>query len=165
MSAKPGTPGSPGASDKPAKPDAADASPAKATEATAKPGAKASEPATPAKPQAAPSEESEAEVTSPRLTLPVQPLPAKAEQDMPEPEAKPAPKSAESPKDKPEAPDRDERPGTVKVIVGTRRYHSTACPLIRGAGDTGVETMSLARAEAARLTSCSVCQNDRETVS
>lgn len=59
----------------------------------------------------------------------------------------------------------DEEPGTVKVIVGTRRYHSTACPLIRGAGDSGVETMSLAEAEAAGLTSCSVCQNDRETVS
>ncbi|MFD2353403.1 hypothetical protein ACFSTC_35210 [Nonomuraea ferruginea] len=24
--------------------------------------------------------------------------------------------------------------GTVKVIVGTRRYHSTACPLIKGGG-------------------------------
>lgn len=54
--------------------------------------------------------------------------------------------------------------GLVKVIVGTRRYHSTACPLIRGAGDTGVETMTLAQAEAAGLTSCSVCQHDRETV-
>ncbi|MFI6295235.1 hypothetical protein ACIBEJ_26835 [Nonomuraea sp. NPDC050790] len=61
-------------------------------------------------------------------------------------------------------PAQDERPGTVKVIVGTRRYHSTACPLIRGAGDTGVETMTLAQAEAAGLTSCSVCQNDRESV-
>jgi hypothetical protein len=57
-----------------------------------------------------------------------------------------------------------ERPDTVKVIVGTRRYHSTACPLIRGAGETGVETMTLAAAEAAGLTSCSVCQHDRETV-
>ncbi|SEG83823.1 hypothetical protein SAMN05444920_105263 [Nonomuraea solani] len=56
------------------------------------------------------------------------------------------------------------RQGTVKVIVGTRRYHSTACPLIRGAGDSGVETMTLAAAEAAGLTSCSVCQHDRETV-
>ncbi|MGW4802309.1 hypothetical protein ACWEPC_58850 [Nonomuraea sp. NPDC004297] len=52
----------------------------------------------------------------------------------------------------------------VKVIVGTRRYHSTSCPLIRGAGDTGVETMTLKAAEAAGLTSCSVCQHDRETV-
>ncbi|MFB4274964.1 hypothetical protein ACBJ59_06665 [Nonomuraea sp. MTCD27] len=59
---------------------------------------------------------------------------------------------------------RGERPGTVKVIIGTRRYHSTACPLIRGAGETGVETMTLAAAEAAGLTSCSVCQHDRETV-
>jgi NAD(P)H-hydrate repair Nnr-like enzyme with NAD(P)H-hydrate dehydratase domain len=54
--------------------------------------------------------------------------------------------------------------GMVKVIVGTRRYHGTACPLIRGAGESGVESMTLARAEAAGLTSCSVCQNDRETV-
>ncbi|MEV0619990.1 hypothetical protein AB0I81_42195 [Nonomuraea sp. NPDC050404] len=60
--------------------------------------------------------------------------------------------------------DRGERSGTVKVIVGTRRYHSTNCPLIRGAGETGVETMTLAAAEAAGLTSCSVCQHDRETV-
>ncbi|SPL95995.1 unnamed protein product [[Actinomadura] parvosata subsp. kistnae] len=52
----------------------------------------------------------------------------------------------------------------MKVIIGTRRYHSTACPLIRGAGETGVETMTLAAAEAAGLTSCSVCQHDRETV-
>ncbi|MEV0164164.1 hypothetical protein [Nonomuraea fuscirosea] len=58
-----------------------------------------------------------------------------------------------------------ERQGVVKVIVGTRRYHSTACPLVRGAGDTGVETMTLAAAEAAGLTSCSVCQHDRQTVS
>ncbi|WP_157244700.1 hypothetical protein [Nonomuraea typhae] len=79
------------------------------------------------------------------------------------------PKPADAPKakDEPASEDRDgdDRPGTVKVIVGTRRYHSTACPLIRGAGDTGVETMSLAQAEAAGLTSCSVCQNDRESVS
>ncbi|MFI6497566.1 hypothetical protein [Nonomuraea typhae] len=84
------------------------------------------------------------------------------------------PKPAEAPEDAPAAKAKDEpasgkggddRPGTVKVIVGTRRYHSTACPLIRGAGDTGVETMSLAQAEAAGLTSCSVCQNDRESVS
>lgn len=57
-----------------------------------------------------------------------------------------------------------ERPRTVKVIIGTRRYHSTACPLIRGAGETGVETMTLPAAEAAGLTSCSVCQHERETV-
>jgi hypothetical protein len=51
----------------------------------------------------------------------------------------------------------------VKVIVGTRRYHSTDCPLVKGAGD-GVETMTLAQAEDAGLTSCSVCQHDREAV-
>jgi hypothetical protein len=53
----------------------------------------------------------------------------------------------------------------VKVIIGTRRYHGTACPLIEGAGESGVESMTLARAEAAGMTSCSVCQNDREAVS
>ncbi|MFG3440423.1 hypothetical protein ACGF0J_24490 [Nonomuraea sp. NPDC047897] len=58
----------------------------------------------------------------------------------------------------------EERGGTVKVIVGTRRYHGTDCPLIQGAGDDGVETMTLAEAEDAGLTSCSVCQSDRETV-
>ncbi|MGI5292397.1 hypothetical protein ACQEVF_55130 [Nonomuraea polychroma] len=67
--------------------------------------------------------------------------------------------------DEPAAGAKSERPGTVKVIVGTRRYHSAACPLIKGAGETGVETMTLAAAEAAGLTSCSVCQHDRETVS
>lgn len=56
-----------------------------------------------------------------------------------------------------------ERAATVKVISGTRRYHGTDCPLIRGAGDSGVETMTLAQAETAGLTSCSVCQSDRET--
>ncbi|MEV4798897.1 hypothetical protein AB0K18_02690 [Nonomuraea sp. NPDC049421] len=55
-------------------------------------------------------------------------------------------------------------PQTVKVITGTRRYHGTACPLVRGAGD-GVETMTLAAAEAAGLTSCPVCQHDRQRVS
>jgi len=64
----------------------------------------------------------------------------------------------------PDAQGKGERSGLVKVIVGTRRYHSTACPLIKGAGDTGVETMTVAAAEAAGLTSCSVCQHDRETV-
>lgn len=55
------------------------------------------------------------------------------------------------------------RPKTVKVITGTRRYHSATCPLIRGAGETGVETMTIPEAEDAGLTSCPVCQHDRET--
>ncbi|MFI7461527.1 hypothetical protein [Nonomuraea sp. NPDC049646] len=55
------------------------------------------------------------------------------------------------------------RPRTVKVITGTRRYHSATCPLIRGAGETGVETMTVPEAEDAGLTSCPVCQHDRET--
>ncbi|MBB5077116.1 hypothetical protein [Nonomuraea endophytica] len=87
----------------------------------------------------------------------------KPEGPSPEPEPKPRPAAEDVAGDV--APAKDTRPGTVKVIVGTRRYHSTACPLIRGAGDTGVETMTLAQAEAAGLTSCSVCQNDRESVS
>ncbi|WP_181449312.1 hypothetical protein [Nonomuraea aridisoli] len=52
----------------------------------------------------------------------------------------------------------------MKVIVGTRRYHSTDCPLIRGAGDAEVQTMALSSAQAAGFTSCSVCQHARETV-
>ncbi|WP_214327801.1 hypothetical protein [Nonomuraea sediminis] len=84
------------------------------------------------------------------------------------PEAK-KPEAAEEPEPdgeetRPDVRAPGKKTGTVKVIVGTRRYHSTACPLIRGAGDTGVETMTLAQAEAAGLTSCSVCQHDRETV-
>ncbi|MFI9551631.1 hypothetical protein [Nonomuraea endophytica] len=87
----------------------------------------------------------------------------KSEAPSPKPEPKSRPAAEDDAGD--DAPAKDTRPGTVKVIVGTRRYHSTACPLIRGAGDTGVETMTLAQAEAAGLTSCSVCQNDRESVS
>ncbi|WP_406316942.1 hypothetical protein OHA77_07045 [Streptosporangium sp. NBC_01639] len=52
-------------------------------------------------------------------------------------------------------------PETVKVIVGTRRFHSSACPLIRGTDDDGIETMSRAEAEESGLTGCSVCQNGR----
>ncbi|MFI6905473.1 hypothetical protein ACIBKY_29715 [Nonomuraea sp. NPDC050394] len=91
------------------------------------------------------------------------PAESRAESEEPKPEPKPRPGAEDDAGD--DAPAKDTRPGTVKVIVGTRRYHSTACPLIRGAGDTGVETMTLAQAEAAGLTSCSVCQNDRESVS
>ncbi|MFJ2029374.1 hypothetical protein [Streptosporangium sp. NPDC087985] len=50
-------------------------------------------------------------------------------------------------------------PGTVKVIVGTRRFHSSACPLIRGTDDSGIETMSRAEAEEAGLSGCSVCRD------
>ncbi|MDH2428603.1 hypothetical protein [Sphaerisporangium sp. TRM90804] len=52
------------------------------------------------------------------------------------------------------------RPGIVKVIPGTRRYHSSACPLVRGADPATLETMSRADAEAADLTHCSVCSRD-----
>ncbi|GAA4041229.1 hypothetical protein [Nonomuraea soli] len=56
------------------------------------------------------------------------------------------------------------RSGTVTVIVGTRRFHSATCPLVKGAGDNGVESMTVAAAEAAGLTACSVCQHERESV-
>lgn len=46
----------------------------------------------------------------------------------------------------------------VRVMVGTRRYHSDACPLISGMGDAGIEVMTRAEAEDAGLTPCSVCQ-------
>ncbi|MFI6478065.1 hypothetical protein ACIBH1_09045 [Nonomuraea sp. NPDC050663] len=62
------------------------------------------------------------------------------------------------------AEDEGDRSGTVKVIVGTRRFHSATCPLVKGAGDSGVESMTAAAAEAAGLTSCSVCQHERESV-
>ncbi|MFF0767728.1 hypothetical protein ACFYUK_02440 [Nonomuraea wenchangensis] len=54
---------------------------------------------------------------------------------------------------------------TVKVIAGTRRYHGADCPLIKGAGDSSVETMTVAAAKAAGLTICPICRHDRETVS
>jgi len=51
-------------------------------------------------------------------------------------------------------------PGTrVTVMIGTRRYHSTDCPLIKGMGADGVQTMTVEEAEQAGLTHCSVCQN------
>jgi hypothetical protein len=52
------------------------------------------------------------------------------------------------------------RPGIVKVISGTRRYHSSACPMIKASDPGTLETMSRADAEAAGLTHCSVCDRD-----
>ncbi|PZG24793.1 hypothetical protein C1I98_35205 [Spongiactinospora gelatinilytica] len=46
---------------------------------------------------------------------------------------------------------------SVKVISGTKRFHTTGCPLLRAATDDVVETMPRARAEAAGFTHCSVC--------
>ncbi|WP_283133573.1 hypothetical protein [Rhizohabitans arisaemae] len=60
--------------------------------------------------------------------------------------------------------DRDDRE-VVKVIIGTRRFHSSDCPLIKGADESGIEAMSPQAAEEAGLTHCTVCQNDRQTVS
>ncbi|MEV6860807.1 hypothetical protein AB0M44_07365 [Streptosporangium subroseum] len=48
----------------------------------------------------------------------------------------------------------------VKVIAGTRRFHDSDCPLIKGMGGSGVETMSQSEAEDAGLTSCPVCLSD-----
>jgi hypothetical protein len=48
----------------------------------------------------------------------------------------------------------------VKVISGTRRYHSSACPLIKGSDPGSLETMSRPDAEAAGLTHCSVCDTE-----
>ncbi|GAA3163611.1 hypothetical protein GCM10010466_63210 [Planomonospora alba] len=49
---------------------------------------------------------------------------------------------------------------TVSVIAGTRRFHTSTCPLIKGVDDDGVESMSRAEAEKAGLSGCAVCQND-----
>lgn len=68
--------------------------------------------------------------------------------------------------EKPSGPKRpDQGASTVKVIVGTRRYHGADCPLIKGAGDSGVETMTVTEAKAAGLTICPICRHDRESVS
>ncbi|MEU9885661.1 hypothetical protein [Sphaerisporangium sp. NPDC051011] len=50
------------------------------------------------------------------------------------------------------------RSRTVKVIPGTRRYHSSACPLVKGFESDALETLSEADAKAKGLTHCSVCQ-------
>ncbi|NAS27493.1 hypothetical protein GT755_38230 [Herbidospora sp. NEAU-GS84] len=47
-------------------------------------------------------------------------------------------------------------PPMVKVMEGTRRYHTPDCPLIKG-DDDGIETMSQPAAEEAGLTPCTVC--------
>ncbi|GII02441.1 hypothetical protein [Planobispora takensis] len=81
------------------------------------------------------------------------------------PEGIPVVKPAEPPQDEahtsPEgipAVPAEPSPDTVKVIAGTRRFHSSACPLIKGVDDGGIETMSRAEAEEAGLSSCSVCE-------
>ncbi|WP_214108218.1 hypothetical protein [Acrocarpospora catenulata] len=50
-----------------------------------------------------------------------------------------------------------EKGGTVKVIVGTRRFHDSSCPLIEAADDSGIETMTRTEAEQAGLTHCTAC--------
>ncbi|GII53952.1 hypothetical protein Pth03_23410 [Planotetraspora thailandica] len=48
--------------------------------------------------------------------------------------------------------------GSVRVMTGTRRYHSSECPLISGIDDDSIEIMSREAAEEAGLTHCSVCE-------
>ncbi|MFE3447901.1 hypothetical protein ACFXJ8_03115 [Nonomuraea sp. NPDC059194] len=57
-----------------------------------------------------------------------------------------------------------ERPAIVKVIGGTRRFHSSSCPLVRAAEASGVRSMPQSEAEAKGLTPCSVCMHDHQTV-
>ncbi|MGS2640433.1 hypothetical protein [Streptosporangium sp. G12] len=54
---------------------------------------------------------------------------------------------------------------TVTVIVGTRRFHDSDCPLVKGAsiGGSGIETMSRAEAEKAGLSNCPICRQNRRT--
>jgi hypothetical protein len=54
----------------------------------------------------------------------------------------------------------DSKRETVKVIVGTSRFHDSTCPLIKGMGGSGVETMPRSEAEEAGLSSCPVCLGD-----
>ncbi|MFD8525928.1 hypothetical protein ACFV0L_00825 [Streptosporangium canum] len=101
---------------------------------------------------------------------PVEPQVPAAGEKAPEPERKAAPEETPGEddgdtaphgipavKDGPEPGPGDS--GTVKVIVGTRRFHSSACPLIKGTDGSGIETMTRAEAEEAGLSSCSVCRD------
>lgn len=74
-------------------------------------------------------------------------------EDKGQPEPDRGDRTAEASGPSPEAP-----PGSVKVMVGTRRFHSSECPLISGMGESGIEVMTRAEAEEAGLTHCSVCQ-------
>ena len=76
----------------------------------------------------------------------------------------PGPADPETEPDQETASDPETEPGpkreAVKVIAGTRRFHDSDCPLIKGMGGSGVETMSQSEAEDAGLTSCPVCLSD-----
>ncbi|GAA0851930.1 hypothetical protein ACFQVD_16890 [Streptosporangium amethystogenes subsp. fukuiense] len=77
--------------------------------------------------------------------------------------AEPAADPAAEDHDADDAPGAGKRPagdGTVMVIIGTRRFHDPACPLIKGAGDSGTEVVSLVEAEGAGLVHCSICLSD-----
>ncbi|MFF4987155.1 hypothetical protein ACFY19_08195 [Streptosporangium saharense] len=91
------------------------------------------------------------------------PVPVGSTSTDPERPAVPEPAKPEAEKaaaeEKPEAGE----PEMVRIIVGTRRFHSPTCPLIRGLDvmksvGSGLETLSLADAEAAGMRSCSVCR-------
>lgn len=58
-----------------------------------------------------------------------------------------------------------DRPGIVKVIGATRRFHSSSCPLVKGAEPSSVQSMQKTEAESKGLTPCSVCQHDHQRVS
>ncbi|WP_329424508.1 hypothetical protein OG339_29340 [Streptosporangium sp. NBC_01495] len=66
---------------------------------------------------------------------------------------------------RPAAQERGADGETVTVIVGTRRFHDSDCPLVKGAsvGGSGIETMSRAEAEQAGLSNCPICRLDRRT--
>ncbi|WP_030909810.1 hypothetical protein [Streptosporangium amethystogenes] len=76
-----------------------------------------------------------------------------------EPAADPSPEDQDA-DNAPGAGEQQAGDGTVMVIIGTRRFHDPACPLIKGAGDSGTEVVSLVEAEGAGLVNCSICLND-----
>ena len=70
-------------------------------------------------------------------------------------------------KDRPRPPAEERETGgeTVTVIAGTRRFHDSDCPLVKGAkvGGSGIETTTRAEAERAGLSNCPICRIDRRT--
>lgn len=126
------------------------------------PGAKA--PAKPpAKPSAKPS--AKAPARTPAAKAPAKASPAKGKAKGSPPKEAPREEREDTdtaPRGIPVVRERPEEAGggeTVKVIVGTRRFHNSACPLIKGVDASGVEAMSLAAAREAGMSSCSVCRD------
>ncbi|MET8047648.1 hypothetical protein ABZU75_08580 [Streptosporangium sp. NPDC005286] len=105
-----------------------------------------------------------AEPVEPAETAPGRAGQVAADSTSAEPVAGPSPKDRDA-KDRdaegdPGAEEQKAGDGTVMVIIGTRRFHDPACPLIKGAGDSGTEVISLVEAEGAGLINCSICLND-----